>query len=251
MTRRLSYFRHNPHFHSFSALQGSLMACSQESRGSNGLNSKTRTTTPPSPAQSAAASKSRTRKPSAKVLEAQQSLRTRTATRRVAQNEERTAAVRATQPSTQPTAPQATQIEAPPPSTAAKPVLSECETRVNRGNEVGRLIASLTETIAQQSRIITAQSSIIESIRNESRGRQNGNNSAFQNQYADLQAVVSFLSEHSLTSFLHSPPLNHAPPLKAPVLGIGRVWREEWKDQTLTPPTSSGNANRECRQLVI
>ncbi|KAF2726415.1 hypothetical protein EJ04DRAFT_557947 [Polyplosphaeria fusca] len=124
-------------------------------------------TTPPSPSQPVAASKSRIRKPSAKVLEAQQSLRTRTATRRLAQDDEHTIAVRAPQRTGQPAAPQVTQEEAPARLIRTRPVLSEGETRVDGSNELARLVASLTETIAQQSRIITAQSSVIENIRND------------------------------------------------------------------------------------
>ena len=105
--------------------------------------------TPP-PAQPAAPSKGRLKKPSAKVIEAQQSLRKRTAT----------------------TAPRPTQDELLPFPTASVSVSPEREGINTSLEEIAVLIANLKETIAQQnsvitnqSSIITNQSSIIESVR--------------------------------------------------------------------------------------
>src|SRR6266702_2846870 len=99
-------------------------------------------TTPP------AAPKAHTRKPSAKVLEAQQSLRTRTVTRRSAQTKEHTIAVQATQqtacPTTQPAVLQATQHELSPFPMAVRPGLPEHGARDNGSNKLGWLIASFT-----------------------------------------------------------------------------------------------------------
>ncbi|KAF2474992.1 uncharacterized protein BDR25DRAFT_311370 [Lindgomyces ingoldianus] len=169
--------------------------------------------TPTSTAQPGAPSKGRTSKPSAKVLEARQSLRPRTATRRSAQTEEHTIDVQATQqtarPTTQPAAPQAPQHELSPSSTAARPGLPEREGGDDCSNELGRLIASLTQTIAQQSRIITSQSSIVESVRND---------------LADIKSEQQRFQNHG---------------------------GAEGPRTTSSRTTSGGNANQEHRQLVI
>ena len=100
----------------------------------------------------------RTRKPSAKVQEAQQSLRTRAA-QRPAQFEQQITAPQ--------TGIQATQHILPPFPTARVSASPEREGGGIKRDEFCRLIESLKETIAQQSNIITSQNTIIESIRNE------------------------------------------------------------------------------------
>jgi len=97
--------------------------------------------------------------------------------------------MRATQqtarPTTEPAARQATQYELSPFPTVARYGLPECGGEDNSSNKLSRLIASLTEAIAQQSRIITSQSSIIESIRNDLVDIKT-EQQRFQNQYANL-----------------------------------------------------------------
>lgn len=170
-------------------------------------------TTPPSPAPPAAPPKGRTRKPSAKVLETQQSLRTRTITRQSAQNKEHTFAVRATQQTarltTKPAAPQATLHKLPLFLTAERPNLPKRRGGDNSSNKLGRLIASLTETIAQQSRIITSQSSIIKSIRNNLADIKS-EQQRFRNQYTKLQEVV--FSLQAQLNILSAPPLSTRSP---------------------------------------
>src|SRR4051794_4450918 len=90
--------------------------------------------TPPPPAQPAAPPKGRTRKASAKVLEAQQSLRTRTSAPRSTQNEPSASAV----------------------------VVPEREARDTNLEEAASLIANLKETITQQINIIANQNSVID-----------------------------------------------------------------------------------------
>lgn len=93
--------------------------------------------------QPAALLKGHLRKPSTKVIEAQQSLRTGTTT----------------------TVLRPTQDELPPFPAASVSVSSERERRNTNLEEVTALIANLKETTAQQNNVITNQSSIIKSIR--------------------------------------------------------------------------------------
>ena len=99
--------------------------------------------TPP-PTQPAAPSKGRPRKPSAKVIEAQQSLRRRTTT----------------------TTPQPTQSELPLFS-AAVPSSPVREKRSINLEGVARLIENLKEALTQQNSVIINQNSIIESIKTD------------------------------------------------------------------------------------
>lgn len=99
----------------------------------------------------------RTRKPSAKVLEVQQSLGTRTKAQRSAQNEAETIVVRSTQDEPPPDAPQPTQDELPPFPTARAAIYPEHERGSAKLEEAAKLIAGLKETIAQQSSIIGPQ----------------------------------------------------------------------------------------------
>ncbi|KAF2731543.1 hypothetical protein EJ04DRAFT_566732 [Polyplosphaeria fusca] len=168
-------------------------------------------TTPPSPSQPVAAPKSRIRKPSAKVLEAQQSLRTRTATRRSAQDDEHTTAVRAAQPSAQP----AEQAGSQPyrDDSTAEP-----------------------------------QSSVIESIRNDLADIRI-EQQRFQTQYADLQEVVSSL--RTQLDILSTTPSIARPPQAQAWASVASSRGVEGPNTTPPRTTSSGNANKECRQLVI
>lgn len=114
-------------------------------------------TTPSAPP---ALPKGRIRKPSARVLEAQQSLGTRTTKLQTTRNRARTTTPQPTQNEPPSTAPQARQNELPPSPTARESVSPEWVDRRTGQGEVVELIASLKETIVQQS-------SMIESMRND------------------------------------------------------------------------------------
>ncbi|KAF2175306.1 hypothetical protein K469DRAFT_684000 [Zopfia rhizophila CBS 207.26] len=113
-----------------------------------------------------AAPRARARKPSAKVLETQQALRTRTTAAQLRQPRTRATA---SQPHAE--APSSTQQladhELPPFPTERDSISLEREGGRAKLDKVVQLIASLKETIAQQSSIITNQNSIIESIRTD------------------------------------------------------------------------------------
>ena len=132
----------------------------------------------------------RTKKPGAKVQEAQHSLRTR-ASQRSAQFEQ------------QITAPQiglqATQHILPPFPTARVSASPEREGGGIKRDEFCRLIESLKETIAQQSNIITSQNTIIESIRNELVDIKSEQRS-LKKQNAELQKAIRSLQVQPNTS---------------------------------------------------
>jgi len=141
--------------------------------------------------QPAAPPKGRTRKPSAKVLEAQQSLRTRTIAQRSTQNE--------------------------PPASAA--VAPEREGRDASLEEVASLIATLKETITQQISIIANQNSVIDSfradlveIKSEQQSLKN-QNAELQEEIRSLQAQLNGICPltvanilEAFTASLLSPP---------------------------------------------
>src|SRR6185369_16499555 len=114
-------------------------------------------TPPPAPP---ALPKGRIRKPSARVLEAQQSLGTRTTTLRTTRSRAGTTTPQPTQNEPPSTAPQARQNVLPPSRTARESVSPERVGGKTGQGEVVELIASLKETMVQQS-------SIIESMRND------------------------------------------------------------------------------------
>ena len=119
--------------------------------------------TPPS-TQPAAPSKGRARKPSAKVLEAQQSLRTPSIAPRSIQNE----------------------------PFASATIAYECKGRETNLEEVTSLIANLKETITQQISIIANQNSIIDSFQadlTEIKSEQQ----SLKNQNAKLQEEIHSL----------------------------------------------------------
>lgn len=151
-------------------------------------------------------------------------------------------------PTTQPAARQATQHELSPFPTAAGPDLPERGAGDNGSNELGRLIASLTETIAQQSRTIASQSSIIESIRNDLADIKS-EQQRFQNQYAELQEVV-FSLRAQLDVLSASPPSTRSPRTQSWASAASSRGAEGSRTTSLRT-TSGGNANKEHRQLVI
>ncbi|KAF2176777.1 hypothetical protein K469DRAFT_812479 [Zopfia rhizophila CBS 207.26] len=139
--------------------------------------------TPP-PARPAAPPKGRTRKPSAKVLEAQQSLGTRTTALRSAQSSPGSTASQSTQNdrhrtgnyqphhkcSAKRTAINRITIIAERATTIPHLTLIHPPERKRRSNELGEvaeLIAGLKETIAQQSSVIASQNRIIEGVRTD------------------------------------------------------------------------------------
>jgi hypothetical protein len=184
--------------------------------------------TPP-PAQPAAPSKGRLKKPSAKVIEAQHSLRKRTAT----------------------TAPRPTQDELLPFPTASVSVSPERE-RINTSlEEVAVLIANLKETIAQQnsvitnqSSIITNQSSIIESVRADLAEIKSEQRS-LKTQNAELQEVI-----HTLRTQLDT--LSASPPSTQSWASVAASGDAAGSGTTLSRATSTRKPNKEPnRQLVI
>jgi len=139
--------------------------------------------TPPL-ATPAAPPRGRTRKPSAKVLEAQQSLKTRTI------------------------APRSTQNGLPPFPIASVSISPEREGRSTNLEEIARLITNLKEIITQQSSVITNQKSIIKSVRTdlvEIKSEQQ----SLKSQYAKLQEEIHSL-QTQLDSFSASPPLTQS-----------------------------------------
>jgi len=173
----------------------------------------------------------RTRKPSAKVQEAQQSLRTRAA-QRLAQFEQQTTAPQ--------TGLQTTQHILPPFPTARISTLPERGGGGINHDEFCRLIESLRETIAQQSNIITSQNSIIESIRNELVDIKSEQRS-LKKQNTELQKAI-----RSLQAQPNTPP---APTqLWASVAASGDTAGLEI---TLPQMMSARNSKEPNRQLVI
>ena len=175
--------------------------------------------TPPL-ATPAAPPRGRTRKPSAKVLEAQQSLKTRTI------------------------APRSTQNGLPPFPTASVSVSPEREGRSTNLEEIARLITNLKEIITQQSSIITNQNSIIESVRTdlvEIKSEQQ----SLKSQYAKLQEEIRSLRTQ-LDNFSASPPLTQS---WASVAASGGV---AGSGTTLSQTMSAGDPHKEPNgQLVI
>src|SRR2546423_2641831 len=137
-------------------------------------------TPPPAPpaAPPAAPPKGRAKKTGAKVLEAQQSLRTRTAGLRSALNKPGTAA---------------SQLEPNEPAlTARVSTPSEHGDGSAKLGDVAELIASLKETIAQQNRIITSQNDIIGSVRADVAAIKT-EQQHLKNQNAELQETINSL----------------------------------------------------------
>ena len=186
------------------------------------------------------APKGRARKPSAKVLEAQQSLSTRNSTLRSAQNEQQTTV---TQPVPR-TVSQATQNELPPFPTARVSASPEWEGRASNLDEFGRLIESLKETIAQQSSIITSQNSIIDSIRTDLTSIK-AEQQHLKSQNAELQEAIGSLRAQLDT-------LSVSPPSTQTWASVAASGGTEGLGTTLSRTTSAGNQNKENnRQLVI
>jgi hypothetical protein len=159
--------------------------------------------------QPTAPSKSRPRKPSAKVLEVQRSLRTRSSASKLTQNE---------------------------PSASATTV-PECEGRETDLEEVVQLIASLKETIAQQSNIIKSIRTDLTEIKAEQQ--------YLKNQNTELQETITLLRAQLDTISAELPSTQ----TWASVASSGRP---AGSDMTLSQTTSSGNTNKEnYRQLVI
>lgn len=141
-------------------------------------------TPPPAPP---ALPKGRIRKPSARVLEAQQTLGTIAV--RATRNRAGTTAPQPTQNEPPSTAPQSSQYELPPFPTARESVSPERGERSTKLDDLARLIASLTETIAQQSSIIANQNSITESIRTDLAAIK-AEQQYLKSQNAELQEVI-------------------------------------------------------------
>jgi hypothetical protein len=172
----------------------------------------------------------RTKKPSAKVQEAQQSLRTRAQIS--AQFEQQTTAPQ--------TGLQATQHILPPFPTARVSTSPEREGGGINRDELYRLIESLKETIAQQSNIITNQNSIIESIRNDLVDIKSEQRS-LKKQNAELQKAIRSLRAQPNTP---SAPTQSW----ASVAASGGTAGSEI---TLPQTTSARNPKEPNQQLVI
>jgi hypothetical protein len=120
-----------------------------------------RTSSTPPPA----APRGRTKRPTAKVLEAQKTLQSRTTTLRAVQSRASAGAAQLPQNKGSSNTQQPAHNELPPFPSERESIQPEDGGRISQVNEVAQLIASLREIIAQQNSIITSQSSTIESIR--------------------------------------------------------------------------------------
>ena len=179
------------------------------------------------------APKGRARKPSAKVLETQQALRTRNSTLRSTQSDQQTT-VTQTVPRT---VPQATQNELPPFPTARESASPEWEGRAGSFGEFSRLIESLKETIAQQSSIIESIRTDLTSIKVEQQ--------YLKSQNAELQETIGSLRAQLDT-------LSVSPPSTQTWASVAASSSPAGSGTTLSRTTSAGNQNKgNNRQLVI
>lgn len=148
----------------------------------------------------AAPLRARTKKPSSKVLETQQSLRARTTGGRSTQTEQRTTTP---QPTPQtilqpvfhhaiPIASQAQHPELPVGNTGRASALHERGERDPVLKEIVALIASLKETIAEQSRTIANKNDIIETMRTDLAAIK-AEQGYLKSQNAELQEAVGSL----------------------------------------------------------
>ena len=127
----------------------------------------------------------RTRKPSAKVLEVQQSLGARTRALRSAQNEASTIVVHPTQHEPPPSATQSTQHGLTPFPTARVSISSEHTGGSTEFEQVVELIRGLKETIAKQSGIIESVKTELTAVKEE-QGYLKSQNAELQKNFRSL-----------------------------------------------------------------
>ncbi|PVH92755.1 hypothetical protein DM02DRAFT_266394 [Periconia macrospinosa] len=151
----------------------------------------------------------RTRKPSAKVLEAQRSLRTRTTTRsQQTGTGTGTAAVQPPHHEEHPNTSQLVQYELPAYAAEQSSLPVESGGQGNVLQQLMDLIVGLRETIAQQSNVIANQNSTMESIRSNMESNMEGIKAEQQylkNQNAELQETIGSLRAQ-LDMLSVSPP---------------------------------------------
>lgn len=131
--------------------------------------------------------------PSARVLEAQQSLGTRTTAPRTTRSRSGATILQPTQNEPPSTAPQGRQNELPPFPTARESVSPERVGGRTGQGEVVQLIASLKETIVQQSSIIESMRTDIAAIKEEQQYLKNQNNE-LQETIGSLRAQLDTIS---------------------------------------------------------
>ena len=156
------------------------------------------TTPPPAPP------KGRTRKASEKVLEAQQSLRTRTTTLRTVQTGHGATGSQpeeAEEPSIVVQTPRDVLPSFPTSRVSGLPERAGSSIRIE---EIAELLVSLKETIAQQSSIIASQNGIIESVKSDLAAIKT-EQQYLKSQNAELQETIASLRAQ-LDTISVSPP---------------------------------------------